>query len=481
MRRRTPAQFEAEAIRVHNGRYKYPGLKFVHSKKKIDIECPEHGIFQQNPQKHLLGQGCPKCKIKRMPQTQAQSRESFIAKAKKIWNDTFDYSRVEYVNNHAPVTIVCKKQNHVFRMLPSNHTHPRFPQGCRECSGRGRWTLERFLSEAWDVHEDTYSYDQIKEVTSSSKKLPIGCRQGHGTFMQSPAHHIQRKQGCPDCAGTKRGTTERFVEGARRVHGDMFSYNLVVYKTVHENVRIVCNSCNCVFEQLPSNHLRSKEPCPKCSGRSVDTSEFIRRAQEKHGDLYDYSESIYVNASSRLIIICPYHGPFEQLPPVHWSGSGCQKCRRSFGHEVIRSALSEAGVIFGEEYLLRYGGGMPLWFDFAILQDGACVGAIEFHGEQHYRPINFGSGKLSGDEQLELVKSRDQRKRVWCERNGVSLLEIRFDQIRDARAMAVTFALRISRERSHELPPFPRSAMPTDDGDASSPSITSLSGGRSRD
>jgi hypothetical protein len=70
-------------MRVHDGKYCYPGLRFVHSSKKIDINCPKHGIFQQRPQKHLAGQGYPKCKTALMPQTQAQSRESFIAKAQE--------------------------------------------------------------------------------------------------------------------------------------------------------------------------------------------------------------------------------------------------------------------------------------------------------------------------------------------------------------------------------------------------------------
>jgi hypothetical protein len=43
MRRWTPAAFEAQAMRVHDGKYCYPGLRFVHSSKKIDINCPKHG------------------------------------------------------------------------------------------------------------------------------------------------------------------------------------------------------------------------------------------------------------------------------------------------------------------------------------------------------------------------------------------------------------------------------------------------------
>ena len=200
-RRRTVAQFLAEANRVHNGRSGYPGLRFVHSQQKIDIECMEHGIFQQSSQKHLAGQGCRKCR----PRPQPQSRDAFVEKARAIHGDRFAYDRVVYVNNHTPVTIVCRAKGHVFSMLPSNHTHSRFPQGCRECSGRARWSLERFLHEAKELHGERYSYEQIQEVTSGRRRLPILCRKGHGTFMQSPAHHIYRKQGCAECAGVKRG------------------------------------------------------------------------------------------------------------------------------------------------------------------------------------------------------------------------------------------------------------------------------------
>ena len=216
MRRRTVAQFLAEANRVHNGRYRYPGLRFVHSQQKIDIECMEHGIFQQSSQKHLAGQGCRKCR----PRPQPQSRDAFVEKARAIHGDRFAYDRVVYVNNHTPVTIVCRAKGHVFSMLPSNHTHSRFPQGCRECSGRARWSLERFLHEAKELHGERYSYEQIQEVTSGRRRLPILCRKGHGTFMQSPAHHIYRKQGCAECAGVKRESTEQFVKQARHVHGD---------------------------------------------------------------------------------------------------------------------------------------------------------------------------------------------------------------------------------------------------------------------
>lgn len=59
----------------------------------------------------------------------------------------------------------------------------------------------------------------------------------------------------------------------------------------------------------------------------LTTEEFIRRAIIIHGDKYDYSKSIYINYRTPLIIICPIHGEFLQLPKNHLHGRyGCKKC-----------------------------------------------------------------------------------------------------------------------------------------------------------
>jgi hypothetical protein len=68
---------------------------------------------------------------------------------------------------------------------------------------------------------------------------------------------------------------------------------------------------------------------------SIDTDEFIRRSREKHGDSYDYSDSVYVNSTTPIKIICPIHGPFYPLPYTHYNGHGCSKCG------FIRTALKK--------------------------------------------------------------------------------------------------------------------------------------------
>ena len=58
----------------------------------------------------------------------------------------------------------------------------------------------------------------------------------------------------------------------------------------------------------------------------MNTEEFIRRAKRIHGDKYDYSKTKYVNAQTKVCIICPIHGEFWQRYSDHLYGRGCKKC-----------------------------------------------------------------------------------------------------------------------------------------------------------
>lgn len=61
----------------------------------------------------------------------------------------------------------------------------------------------------------------------------------------------------------------------------------------------------------------------------LTTEEFVKKAREVHGDKYDYSKVEYVNAKTKICIICKEHGEFEQSPQKHLAGQGCIKCHRA--------------------------------------------------------------------------------------------------------------------------------------------------------
>lgn len=62
--------------------------------------------------------------------------------------------------------------------------------------------------------------------------------------------------------------------------------------------------------------------------KKTTIEEFIERATKVHNGFYDYSKSIYINAHTKLMLICPVHGGFMQIADSHLVGNGCPKCGR---------------------------------------------------------------------------------------------------------------------------------------------------------
>ena len=63
--------------------------------------------------------------------------------------------------------------------------------------------------------------------------------------------------------------------------------------------------------------------------KELTVQEFIERAKLAHGDKYDYSKANYINSQTKVCIICPIHGEFWQIPRDHYTGCGCNKCRKT--------------------------------------------------------------------------------------------------------------------------------------------------------
>ena len=53
--------FIEKANKIHNNLYHYENVNYINTNILVKIKCKEHGIFEQSPNKHLQGQGCPIC------------------------------------------------------------------------------------------------------------------------------------------------------------------------------------------------------------------------------------------------------------------------------------------------------------------------------------------------------------------------------------------------------------------------------------
>ena len=54
--------------------------------------------------------------------------------------------------------------------------------------------------------------------------------------------------------------------------------------------------------------------------------EFIEKGTQLHNGKYDYSNVDYINSRTKVNIICPIHGVFEQKADSHIRGNGCRLC-----------------------------------------------------------------------------------------------------------------------------------------------------------
>lgn len=151
----------------------------------------------------------------------------------------------------------------------------------------------------------------------------------HGSFWQSPNNHLSKARGCPECNGGVTLTKEKFVEKAQLVHNNKYDYSQVNYINSQTKVTIIC-PIHGEFEQLPSNHLQGKG-CPNCKGGvKSNTKEFITKAISIHGTHYNYDKVEYINALTPVIIICNKCGKeFMQTPQIHLRGSGCIHCYKN--------------------------------------------------------------------------------------------------------------------------------------------------------
>lgn len=82
--------------------------------------------------------------------------------------------------------------------------------------------------------------------------------------------------------------------------------------------------------------------------------DFISKANKKHNNKFDYSKVDYVNSTTKVIIICPEHGEFNQPPASHVYGIGCPYCKAINIKKALQNDVSDfitkAKEVHGNRY-----------------------------------------------------------------------------------------------------------------------------------
>ena len=117
--------------------------------------------------------------------------------------------------------------------------------------------------------------------------------------------------------------------------------------------------------------------------------EFIEEAMNVHGDRYCYDQVEYSDSNTKVRIVCPIHGVFEQTPSKHLHGQGCPECgriKRAESNTMTTDEFIKKSIeVHGEKY------------DYSKTvyerNDKDVTIICRVHGEFRQKPIKHLSGQ----------------------------------------------------------------------------------------
>lgn len=438
-RKLTTEEFIEKAKQIHP-EYNYEKFNYIGSLTKGQVICSIHGNFYIKPNTLLNGSGCPKCGRISSTKTRTYTTEDFIKKAKKI-SPYYNYSKVNYINNHTKIIVGCSKHGD-FLISPADIIKGR---GCKKCSLEKRSdTNEEFIKKLKDLYPD-YNYNKT-HYTSTKHPITITCPK-HGDFTSWPYNilhpHSPHPIPCHKCrieyrktpqfksslTNKRKLTDKEFIKRAKKLFPN-YDYSKVNYINSHTKVTLTCPTHG-EFYITPTSLLHGSG-CVKCGHdkttikQTYTPEKFISLAKEIFPN-YDYSKINYTLAKNYIYPICPKHGRFKIIGNNLLRGHGCPICKEPKGESKIRKKLDTLNIKFIRQYRFKELGSCS--YDFYLPSYNLL---IEYNGVQHYKEIEFFHRK-PGDFQHQL--ERDQHKKDYAEKNGYNLLVIPYTEFNNIESI----------------------------------------------
>ena len=437
--KKTNTEFIRELKKKFSNSFNYSKVNYKGSRTKIILICEKHGEFQSKPVL-LLGKKNPRlceyCEID-------IKKNEFIKRANKIHKNKYDYSNVVFKNQKTKVEIICPENLHgQWSVTPDNHVSKK--SGCPACGfikqvKSQTKSTAKFKSEIKRLFGRRYLLNKVEYINAHTPVI-VTCKK-HGDFPISPTSLLQGTN-CFKCSLIESGLKRRknnnaFIEQAEKIHGLKYDYSKTNYKKAKIPVQIICKKHG-EFSQLPDTHL-SGAGCNKCGNEQIgkklrnDIDKVINAIEKSRGkNLFDFSllKNSYVNNRTKTAFTCLKHNKvfFSTTDDLVRYG-GCEDCKiKSVGQEKIKTILIEKNIQFISEWknhnckLIKG----KASFDFYLPKSKML---IEFDGEQHFKPVQFGamSFEEAKDEYLK-TKERDKIKNKWAKNNKLRLLRIKYNE-----------------------------------------------------
>ena len=281
------------------------------------------------------------------------------------------------------------------------------------------------ISEYNDRISQKFTKEDLICIEYKSMKLPvkIKCNKCNNVYFFKKGESPLKKEKqtmCNKCTLTpQRVKTKNRVEHWYNTQGKKDFLLLEI--NGYDYVKLQCKNCGEIRERSLSDVLRGKGCGCLAKNTLVPQEEFEKEVRELFNGEYEVIGK-YLGRHKKVLIKHSCNFIWGITPSNLLMGKGCPKCFRkaSKGELEIEKLLRENGIQFTKEAPISTEG-KTLYFDFYI---PSLETYIEYNGIQHYKPIKF----FGGEDQLRVQQYNDSLKRDFCEREGKSLLVIRYDE-----------------------------------------------------
>lgn len=281
-----------------------------------------------------------------------------------------------------------------------------------------------FIQKANSKHSILYSYDRVLDWINTQDKeyIQIGCPNCNEYFRVRYDSFLAGSD-CKKCKKTGRKVTslEEFIERAKLVHGDKYTYEKVVpFKDQTEIVIIHC-PIHGDFKQSPAHHLAGSG-CKFCKReeQTYKTADFLKEAELAFPNQFTFDiDSDFLPADKLFTVTCKFCGnSFKTYRRDFLGSSGCKCCSDSrwIGEDRIRKFLLLKGVNFKTNKTF------PDLKDREALSYDIYVEnrklLIEYNGSQHYE---FNSWYHVSEQDFHRQLHHDWLKRKYARDHNINL------------------------------------------------------------
>ena len=252
----------------------------------------------------------------------AFTTEEFIQRIKDNGQNLIPLS--PYINKRTKIKMKCLDCGHEWEVLPG---HILNGSGCPKCVSKKVGESKRTSHEDF-IKRIPENVEILNEYQGLQYDLHCKCKKC-GYEWITKAANLEKSLGCPSCNNTLPVTEEKVLSEIETNSPTITV--LEKWDNTKDHLHCKCNICQHEWDAHVVA-LRRGQRCPKCVKKenalkfAKSTEQFIKEANEIHNYAYDYSMVNYVNNKTKVTIICPIHGIFEQTPAAHLSGQGCPEC-----------------------------------------------------------------------------------------------------------------------------------------------------------